>query len=1188
MYLKALEIQGFKSFPDKTVLTFGSDITGIVGPNGSGKSNISDAIRWVMGEMSSKALRGGKMEDVIFGGTLKRPQVGFAEVSLILDNTGGLFPLETAEVMVTRRYYRSGDSEYYINKESARLKDIVELFMDTGLGREGYSQVGQGRIDEIISVKSTDRREIFEEAAGISKYRHRKEESEKKLKNTDDNLTRINDKIAELELSVEPLREQAEKAKRYLILRDELRGLEITVWLDSLEKHRASAAQFMKDYESARDQSQALQTELDEMYSQSDKVTEMMRQCDTDAEELRVRSSQLEARAAELESSIAVAHTNRTNNETNLQRLKKDLDEQADRSGGISAQLEAKQSRIGEIDAEISVKENQREGIEREAAHNAQNSDDLAAKIDGLRAAASEKARQAQQMDSELAAVAGGVQQLYDRDTAIAQELSAIAGRKNEASQGLEKCLAALNDSRENAESLSNTIRGYELRLKSRNDKFNELNQKVTKLGLDRQSISGRINMLTEMERDYEGYSKAVRLVMAESEKGRLHNIFGPVSKLVKTEDELTVAIETALGASMQSIVVGSEEDGKSAIELLKRRDGGRATFLPVTSVKGNRLNENGLERQQGFVGIASDLVSFEPRFEGIFKSLLGRTVIARDMDSAIAIARKFSHRFRIVTVDGQVLNAGGSMTGGSSSKNSGILSRANELKRLKTQLEGIEKDAAAQQKLADEAKRQVVQVEYELSVARDELRTAQDESLKLEGEKGQYQLLLNSLEASEQSLRAEKGSLKDKLSDSNEKIEACRTESSSLRAQAEEMENQAAELGKDASQLDAQTRNLTDKLAAIRTEQAALEAEKTALLAGIQELEQLRQVITGDRKQNLDTVTALEAQNDVLNQSINALTQELGQVNTSLGQVKDQLKLMIDKKLELEGQRTKLDRVAQEKNRELLLAERETARLEQKKSASEMEEKQIADRLWDNYELTITDAQSLRQDISTSKANRRISEIKKESAALGTPNIGAIEEFDRVNTRYEFLTGQRDDVLSAKADLERIIKDITSEMKVIFAEQFQRINESFKVTFAEIFGGGSGQLILEDEEDILGCGIEIKVQPPGKSVKNITLLSGGEKAFVAIALYFAILKVSPTPFCVLDEIDAALDDNNVVRYARYLRKLSDKTQFIVITHRRGTMEEADVLYGVTMQEQGVSKILTLDLNKMSAELNIK
>lgn len=1188
MYLRALEIQGFKSFPDKTVLTFGSDITGIVGPNGSGKSNISDAIRWVMGEMSSKALRGGKMEDVIFGGTLKRPQVGFAEVSLVLDNSAGLFPLETTEVMVTRRYYRSGDSEYYINKESARLKDIVELFMDTGLGREGYSQVGQGRIDEIISIKSTDRREIFEEAAGISKYRHRKEESERKLKNTDDNLTRINDKIAELELSVEPLREQAEKAKRYLILRDELRGLEITVWMDSLEKHRASADQFMKDYEAAKEQSQGLQAELDGLYSQSDQVSEMMRQCENDAEELRLRSSQLESRGAELESSIAVAHTNLTNNETNLQRLKKDLDEQEDRSGGISAQLEAKQSRIAEIDDDIADKDLRRSDIEQEAADNAHNSGDLSAKIDGLRVAASEKLHQAQQMDSELAAVAGGVQQLYDRDTAIAQELATLAGRKDTAGQGLENCLSELEAAKENGESLSNTIRGYELRLKSRNDKFEQLNQKVTKLNVDRQALSGRINMLTEMERDYEGYSKAVKLVMTESEKGRLQNIFGPVSKLVKTSDELTVAIETALGASMQSIVVGSEEDGKTAIEMLKRREGGRATFLPITSVKGNRLSENGLERQQGFIGVASDLVTFEPRFKGIFKNLLGRTVIARDMDSAIAIARKFSHRFRIVTADGQVLNAGGSMTGGSSNRSSGILSRANELKRLKTQLDTIEKDIADQQKLADEAKRQLVQVEYELSVAKDELRTAQDEALRLEGEKGQYQLLLDSLDSSEKALKAEKDDLKDKLAHSNERIETCRNQSGELRSQAEKLEAQAAELGKDASQLDAQARTLTDELAAIRTQQAALEAEKTALEAGIQELEELRQVITGDRQQNLDAVTELENQNDALGQSINGLTQELGQVNTSLGQVKDQLKLMIDKKLELEGQRTRLDRAAQEKNRELLLAERETARLEQKKSASEMEEKQITDKLWDNYELTITDAEALRQDISTSKANKRISEIKKESAALGTPNIGAIEEFERVNTRYEFLTGQRDDVLSAKADLEKIIRDITSEMKVIFAEQFSRINESFKTTFTEIFGGGSGQLILEDEEDILNCGIEIKVQPPGKSVKTITLLSGGEKAFVAIALYFAILKVSPTPFCVLDEIDAALDDSNVVRYARYLRKLSDKTQFIVITHRRGTMEEADVLYGVTMQEQGVSKILTLDLNKMSEELNIK
>ena len=1188
MYLKALEIQGFKSFPDKTVLTFGSDITGIVGPNGSGKSNISDAIRWVMGEMSTKALRGGKMEDVIFGGTIKRPQVGYAEVSLVIDNTANIFPLETPEVMVTRRYFRSGDSEYYINKQSARLKDIVELFMDTGLGREGYSQIGQGKIDEIISVKSADRREIFEEAAGISKYRHRKEESERKLKNTQDNLTRINDKIAELELSVEPLREQAAKAKRYLILRDELRSLEVTVWLDNLEKHKVTAAKAVADYETAKLQSEQVQGELNKLYADSDAVSEKMHRCDSDTEQMRTELAAFEAAGAETESAIAVAHTNLDNYQTNLEKLRKDLTDQSDRSGGIMAQLESRRLRIAEIEQEIAQKQQERAEISEKTDALAASAGDLTQRLEALKAQQTDKLEQASHLETEISNLAGSVQMLYDRDGDISRELAGLEEKKNDARKELDSCVKSLKEAEDKTQSLSNTVNGYQLRMKARSDKAESLNQKLMKLTVDRQSLQGRIDMLTEMERDYEGYNKAVRLVMAESEKGRLKNVYAPVSKLVQTDDQYTVAIETALGSSMQSIVVQSEADGKNAIEFLKRRDGGRATFLPVTAIKGNRISESGLENQPGFEGIACDLVRFDKRFEGIFRNLLGRTVIAENLDKAIAIAKKYSHRFRIVTLDGQVLNSGGSMTGGSTSKNSGILSRANELKRLHQQMELLKKDHEDMEQQAAEAKRQAEAVEYELSVAQDELRAAQDEVLKLQGLEGQHRLLCESLEDAEETLRSEAEGIKNKLSENEEKINSLRTQSNSLKAEAEEVQQQYTLLSGDARELEEENNSLADALAAIRAAQAALEAEQSATTGGITELQSLAAAIEGDREQSEQAAMELESQIDTVQKDIVRLTDELEQNHKQTQEFRSKISALIESKLELEGERTRLDRAVQEKNRQLVVVERETARLEQKKATSDLEEKQIVDKLWDNYELTVTTAEQIRlEDMSTSKANRRISEIKKEISSLGTPNIGAIDEFERVNTRYEFLTGQRDDVETAKAELEGIIGDITAQMKVIFVEQFALINESFKTTFTEIFGGGKAELILEDENDVLGCGIEIKVQPPGKQVKTITLLSGGEKAFVAIALYFAILKVSPTPFCVMDEIDAALDDNNVRRFAAYLRKLADKTQFIVITHRRGTMEEADVLYGVTMQEQGVSKMLTLDLDQMSKQMNI-
>ncbi len=1188
MYLKALEIQGFKSFPDKTVLTFGSDITGIVGPNGSGKSNISDAIRWVMGEMSTKALRGGKMEDVIFGGTMKRPQVGYAEVSLVIDNSAGIFSLDTPEIMVTRRYFRSGDSEYYINKQSARLKDIVELFMDTGLGREGYSQIGQGRIDEIISAKSGDRREIFEEAAGISKYRHRKEESERKLKNTQDNLTRINDKIAELELSVEPLRQQAEKARRYLILRDELRSLEVTVWLDSLEKHKLTAAKTVADYEAAKLQSDQVQSELDSLYADSETVSGKMRQCDLDTEQARAELSTLETAGADIESAIAVAHTNLENCQTNLEKLRRDLSDQSDRSGGIMAQLEGRYQRIEKIRQELNENRQQWEEVTARIDALASSTGDLNQRLEALAAQQADRLDQASRLETEISNLAGSAQMLYDRDGDISKELTGLEDREAQARQELEECSSQLRQAEEKAQSLSNTVSGYQLRMKTRGEKADSLNQSLMKLSVERQSLQGRLDMLAEMEREYEGFNKAVRLVMAESEKGRLKNIYAPVSKLVQTDDQYTVAIETALGSSMQSIVVESETDGKSAIEFLKKREGGRATFLPISAIRGSRISESGLEAQPGFEGVACDLVRFDKRFEGIFRNLLGRTVIAENMDRAIAIAKKYSHRFRIVTLDGQVLNSGGSMTGGSTARNSGILSRANELKRLQQQLEILNTDYDRVQQQAAEAKRQAEAVEYELSVARDELRDAQDQVLKLSGIEGQCRLLCESIDDAKTNLRTEADGLAGKLAENESRITALREQCGSLRAEAEELRRQYTQLAGNARELEQENSSLSDQLTAIRAAQAALEAEQTATSGGISELQSLAKAIEGDREQSEKAAVELESQIESIVQSIAGLTVQLEQNHKQGESVREKLNSLIEGKLELEGQRTRLDRDAQEKSRQLIVVSRETARLEQKKSASEMEEKQIVDKLWDSYELTVTSAEKIRlEDMSASRANRRVSEIKKEISALGTPNIGAIDEFDRVNTRYEFLTSQRDDVETAKAELEGIINDITSQMKDIFVQQFGLINESFKTTFTEIFGGGKAELILEDENDVLGCGIEIKVQPPGKQVKTITLLSGGEKAFVAIALYFSILKVSPTPFCVMDEIDAALDDNNVRRFASYLRKLSDKTQFIVITHRRGTMEEADVLYGVTMQEQGVSKMLTLDLDQMSKEMKI-
>ena len=996
MYLKALEIQGFKSFPDKTRLTFEKDITAIVGPNGSGKSNISDAILWVMGEQRSKALRGAKMEDVIFGGTEKRGKLGFAQVSLIIDNSAHIFDSDSSEIMLTRRYYRSGESEYYINRESVRLKDINSLLMDTGLGRDGYSIIGQGRIAEIVSTKSTDRREVFEEAAGISRFRYRKEEAERKLEKTEENLLRINDKIEELEMQVGPLKKQAETAKRYLVLRDELRVKEISVWMETLDKLRAQAQAIALEYSQTTGELEKAREELKALYASSGSISERMHQKDVETEQARERLSAAESAAAECDSAAAVLRANVKSSTESMQRMLSDIAQQETRAAEIQSQMDEGNKRIAQI----------------------------------------------------------------------GQELKALE---------------------EQTKQNNNVLDGCRMKLKSREDMVNQLSDKVTQLAVDGRSMDSRIHMLSEMEKDYEGYSKAVKTVMREAERGTLRGIHGPVANLVKADEECALAIETALGAAAQNIVTDTQNDGRSAIEMLKRRDAGRATFLPVDTIRGSVMRDAPVN-DPGFVGVAFDLVQFDPRYKDIFASLLGRTVIAETLGDAVRMSKANGNRLRIVTLDGQLINAGGSMTGGSTARGSGILSRANELEKLKKQ----------RVKLAEKEK------------------------------------------------------------DSSSELERAKANLSGIRYQLDMALEDQAEL---------------------KSKVSSFEAEKRATENSVKQLQVLLDSLSGDSEKRHQAVESAEREIEQLKARLTEKEKRLEEINGKISAIKQEIAQISANKLELEKKRTRAEKDAQQRNADIIELERRAAKTEQKKLASEMEEKQILDKLWDNYELSHSAAEELRRPVENlQKANREINELRRQISALGNPNLGAIDEYERVNTRYEFLTGQRDDVDKAKTELVDIIKDITGEMKEVFLRQFKAIDESFRQTFLELFGGGKAALVLEDEDNVLECGIEIKVQPPGKALSNISLLSGGEMAFVAIALYFAILKVRPTPFCVMDEIEAALDEANVTRYAQYMRRMSDKTQFLVITHRRGTMEEADMLYGVTMQEKGVSTVIELDL----------
>ncbi len=1188
MYLKSLEVQGFKSFPDKTLIRFGDDITAIVGPNGSGKSNISDAILWVMGEQSTKTLRGAKMEDVIFGGTQKRSAVGFAEATLTLDNSDRALAYDADEVMVTRRYYRSGDSEFYINRQSARLRDIHEMFMDTGLGREGYSNIGQGRIDEILSLKSADRREIFEEAAGISKYRHRKEETERKLAHTEDNLLRIGDKVSELELQLEPLKVQSEKAKKYLELKDELQGVEVAVWLDSLDKLSASAKKAEEDHASAAFVLQQAHDDLDRLYAQAESLSQSLRDRDGQLETVRVKVNMLEASHQQLDGQMAVLRGNVSNNDANILRIEEELKGTDDRSGGIQVQMEQAKQRIEEIDGVLEEK-----GLSLM---------ELTQKLAAMTASAHGRSKQFLELRSKettlTADIAGreadvrGMEQSLivsrQRLEQLETDLSAGKQREQEAQQNLDGCRTHLKRAQEDVTAANNTIAGYALRQNTRSQRRDALSQSLRELNAKLDGVQAKAKVFRAMERDFENYQKSVRMVMQGAQKGSLRNVHGPVSRLIRTEDEYTVAIEIALGGALQQIVVDTEQDGKAAISYLSRINGGRATFLPLNTIRGKSLNENGLEGCRGFVGVASQLISCQSQYRQVVENLLGRTVIVSDMDAAIAMARKYANRFKIVTLDGQVMNPGGSMTGGSTNKESGILSRANELEKLTAQEKALlEKQQTLEADLR-EAQRLTDQAEFQLNTARDQLREAEDQVLRLQGQEKQHEILLQAIVDAAEAAQAEQQSLTDRCAADREQIAAQQAKIQVYTQQLEETRQALSQLEGSETEAAQLTASITDRMTALRTEEAALDAERNTARLHVQDLQKLWDDMAGDRDKKLQLIQTIRTETQHLQQQIADLQQRQQEINANTQREKDHLQQVMADRAEAEAGKTRAEREAQEKNKDILNMERACALLENKKSTTALEERTIIDKLWDTYGLTPGTAGEKRGEIeSVAAGSRRIAELKRKITMLGTPNLGAIEEYARVNERYSYLATQRDDVLTSKRELESIIRDITQEMTTIFVAEFARINHYFGQVFEEMFGGGKGQLLLEDAQNPLTCGIEIRVQPPGKQVKTITLLSGGEKAFVAIALYFAILKVRPTPFCMLDEIDAALDDRNVERFASYLRNLSKKTQFIVITHRRGTMEASDVLYGVTMQEQGISKLLRLDLNQMEEVLGI-
>lgn len=1188
MILKALEMQGFKSFPDKTVLEFNKGITAVVGPNGSGKSNISDAVRWVLGEQSTKTLRGSKMEDVIFSGTNVRKAKGFAEVTLRLDNTDRSLNKDSDEVSVTRRYYRSGDSEYLVNGESARLRDVNELFMDTGLGRDGYSIVGQGKIADMVSPKASERRDMLEEAAGISHFRYRRGDAIKRLAQAEENLVRLRDILSELESRVGPLKAQSEKAQKFIVLAGERKNLEIGIWLNTIDKTGEKMRDQEHKIEIAEASHKEAQDELSKIGEMIDKAADGTRDINIKLEEIRNSASGFEEKLSDIDSQIKVAENSILHNNETIERINRDK----------AAENETEQN----IDAAVSAVIECIQKAEEQIADATRQMDELSKQEETYRLSSSEFSDMAAALSGEISALSvrladcrvtaetanSSIEEIRSRISAIDESMGtrkddydALLKRKADAE-------ASLKEIQDEIVSVKNAIDGYTLRFENRGKKADSVKLAIDEKQRELHKGQDRVRLLEDLEKNMEGYFGAVKAVMKESGRGALRGIYGPVSQLITVKDKYSAAIETALGAAVQNIVVDNETDAKRAMGFLKEHRAGRATFLPITAIKGRVLSEQGLDDQYGFVSIASDLVSYDNKYSEIIRWLLGRTAVAEDIDSAIAIAKKYSYRFRIVTLDGQVINAGGSMTGGSRVQNAGILSRGNEIERLKGSLASMQKELDGMLSDYKLLLEDASAAKAELEGAEGDLLRAKEENIRREGELKLASDKLASVSSGVKELLEEKETLEKRIESVSSGAEAARSQIDELKETLENKEKELESITGDSKTLQKNREEVASKAAEIRLRIVSLQKD---VEANTDEITRLKNRKTGhlDRLSELDEeIREIEEKNDELRALTERLSADEKALKANHGDAQNQINELISQRDELEKQANDLRLHERAKSEERERLSGDIARLEERKIAMRNEYDNLTSKLYDEYQLTRREAAALEIEIDDySLAAKRLAELKSQIRALGSVNVSAIEEYKEVSERYEFLSGQINDVETSRAELNKMIDDLTGKMAEQFREQFNRINSCFGQTFIELFGGGKAELRLEDERDVLGSDIEIKVQPPGKNVQNINLLSGGEKGLSAIALLFAILKVTPAPFCIFDEVEAALDDVNVSRYAQYVRRMTKNTQFILITHRRGTMEEADVLYGVTMQEKGVSKLLELKTAEMAKKLGL-
>jgi len=1182
LLLKYLDLQGFKSFPDKTRVAFGRGLTGVVGPNGSGKSNISDAVRWVLGEQSTRTLRGEKMEDVIFSGTQQRKSQGFAEVSLTVDNADRSLSVDSDEVTITRRYDRTGESEYKINGATVRLRDVHELLMDTGLGRDGYSLIGQGKIAEIIQSKSAERREIFEEAAGITKYRYRKNESEKSLERAEENLLRLRDILSELSSRVEPLREQAEKAKRFLALSEQKKTLEVSIWVDTIEKSNQSLKDQSDKLVVAEERHNAAELEIKRMEEENQQLFARMQQCLIDSDSLRRKKAEAEADVSAAQSQAAVCENDILHNEQDAARIEGELEDCRRSAESAGEELRAREAKAEGLRASMAELREREEEKQRElTAHlsedeaHTQKERELGDEVNALLLRQSEAKMSVASARMNLSELSQTVADNEKELSAGEEALSACQKELSEA-QTLAQTLAEKIGEQKNA------LEGRKQKLSHRTDRLSELRKENESLTLALKERQQKAKLLEGMEQSLEGYAYAVKEVLRRGRNGALQGVRGAVSQLLETDGEYSVAIETALGGAMQNIVVENEGSAKAAIRLLQAENLGRATFLPLTSVQGSFLREEGLERYAGYMGIASELVRYAPEYAPVVRFLLGRIVVVDDIDTAVLIAKKYGYKFRIVTLDGQVVNAGGSMTGGSHGKSQNFFSRKNEIQALHEEIAALQAEMGKKREALRAAEAEAARMEAELTAAQSEITTLGEDSIRAEGEKKRLSQILE--RDTERLAR-----MREELSAKREKEADLKRSLTSGQEECERLSQAVSRASEELSALQASNREfagrrtvISEELSALKIEEMALQKDEEAVRRSIAELKERRNA-TGEQTARLEQErAALLAESEEIREKIAALQERARASAARAQEMERQSGEALARRQTLEGEATALRGRTKKAQEEKEGIAGEIVRLDERRVQLQKEFDSLIAKLWDEYELTRSEAQRLAKRLpDLAAANRELASLRGQIRGLGSVNVDAIEEYKEVKERYDFLSSQIADAESAKAELLALIGELTEKMQRIFAENFTKINDRFQTIFVELFGGGRAELRLVDPEDILETGIEIAVEPPGKIINNLAALSGGEQAFVAIAIYFAILKVHPAPFCILDEIEAALDDVNVDKYAQYLKSMSDGIQFIAITHRRGTMEAADILYGVTMQDEGVSKLLQLKASEI-------